>query len=37
VHHTHQIFFLTDRQQQYLRDRGISQDVINAMLAGRND
>jgi hypothetical protein len=37
VHHTHQIFSLTDRQQQYLRDRGISQDVINAMLAGQND
>ena len=28
---------LTDRQQQYLRDRGISQDVMKAMLAGRND
>lgn len=37
VYHTHQIFWLTDRQQQYLRDRGISQDVINAMLAGRSD
>lgn len=33
VRHTQQIFMLTDRQQQYLRDRGIAQGVIDAMLA----
>ena len=33
VRHTPQIFSLTDRQQQYLRDRDISQKVIDAMLA----
>ena len=42
VHKTPQIFYMTDRQQQYLRDRGIPQSVLNAMLAsagqpGRSD
>jgi hypothetical protein len=30
---TGQVFSATDRQQQYLRDRGIDQTVIDAMLA----
>ena len=30
---TGQVFSITDRQQQYLRDRGIDQSVIDAMLA----
>jgi hypothetical protein len=33
VTRTPEIFSLTDRQQQYLRDRGIAQGVIGAMLA----
>lgn len=32
---TGQVFALTDRQQQYLRDRGINQNVIDAMLSLR--
>jgi hypothetical protein len=41
VRKTPQVFSLTDRQQQYLRDRGISQAVIDVMLSsggqpGRN-
>jgi hypothetical protein len=33
VTRTPEIFFLTDRQQQYLHDRGIPQGVVDAMLA----
>lgn len=33
VQRTPQVFTLTERQQQYLRDRDISQKVIDAMLA----
>ena len=33
VTRTPEIFHLTDRQQQYLRDRGVAQGVIDAMLA----
>lgn len=32
IQKTPQVFSLTDRQQQYLRDRGIDQPTINAML-----
>jgi hypothetical protein len=33
VRRTPQVFTLTDRQQQYLHDRDISQKVIDTMLA----
>lgn len=33
VRRTPQVFSLTDRQQQYLHDRGIRQSVINVMLS----
>lgn len=33
IQRTPQVFSLTDRQQQYLRDRGIDQRTVNAMLA----
>lgn len=32
IQRTPQVFSLSDRQQQYLRDRGIDQRTINAML-----
>jgi hypothetical protein len=33
VRRTPEVFSMTDRQQQYLRDRGISQSVVDVMLS----